>query len=74
MGRPIDIELKDVSHPFMTMILTCVIMVGLADVPDIDRGDFRPRRAIDISRLFNFLLRNLEIILLFQLFYHTKMM
>ena len=28
---------KDVSHPFMTMILTCVTMVGWADVPDSDR-------------------------------------
>ena len=27
---------KDVSHPFMTMILTSVTMVVLADVPDID--------------------------------------
>ena len=37
---------KDVSHPFMTMILTCVTMMGWADVPD---SDFRRRRAIDIS-------------------------
>ena len=28
---------KDVSHPFMTMILTCVTMVRWADVPDSDR-------------------------------------
>ena len=28
---------KDVSHPFMTMTLTCVTMVGWADVPDSDR-------------------------------------
>ena len=34
---------KDVSHPFMTMILTCVTMVGWVDVPESDR------RAIDIS-------------------------
>ena len=27
---------KDVSHPFMTMILTSVTMVGLVDVPDSD--------------------------------------
>ena len=40
---------KDVSHPFMTMILTCVTMVGWADVPDSDRGDFRRRRSVDIS-------------------------
>ena len=40
---------KDVSHPFMTMILTCVTMMGWADVPDNDRGDFRRRRAVDIS-------------------------
>ena len=40
---------KDVSHPFMTMILTSVTMVGWADVPDSERGDFRRRRAVDIS-------------------------
>ena len=40
---------KDKSHPFMTMILTCVTMVGWADVPNSDRGDFRRRRAVDIS-------------------------
>ena len=38
---------KDGSHPFMTMIL-CVTMVGWADVPDSDRGDFRCWRAVDI--------------------------
>ena len=46
MGRPNE---KDVSHPFMTMILTSVTMVGWADVPDSDWGDFRRRRAVDIS-------------------------
>ena len=35
----------------MTMILTCVTMLGWADVPDSDRGDFRRRRAVDISSL-----------------------
>ena len=40
---------KDVSHPFMTMILTSVTMVGWADVPDSDWGDFRRRHAVDIS-------------------------
>ena len=44
---------KDMSHPFMTMILTCVTMVRWADVPDSDRGDFRRRRAIDISSYCN---------------------
>ena len=43
---------KDVSHPFMTMILTCVTMVGWANVPDSDRGDFRRRRAVDISSYY----------------------
>ena len=43
---------KDVSHPFMTMILTNVTMVGWADVPDSDWGDFRRRRAVDISSWF----------------------
>ena len=37
---------KDVSHSFMTMILTSVTMVGWADVPD---SDFRSRRSVDIS-------------------------
>ena len=40
---------KDVSYPFMTMILTYVTIVRWADVPDSDRGDFRRRRAVDIS-------------------------
>ena len=44
---------KDESHPFKTMILTSVTMVGWADVPDSDRGDFRRRRAIDISSYMN---------------------
>ena len=37
----------------MTMILTCVTMVRWADVPDSDRGDFRRRRAVQISSFFN---------------------
>ena len=40
---------EDVSHPFMTMILTSVTMVGWADVPDSDWGDFRRQCAVDIS-------------------------
>ena len=40
---------KGVSYPFMTMILTSVIMLGWADVPDSDWGDFTCRRAVDIS-------------------------
>ena len=47
-GGRLTMNEKDVSHPFMTMILTCVTMVGWVDVPDTDRGDFR-RRAVDIS-------------------------
>ena len=43
---------KDLSHPFMTTILTCVPMVGWADVPDSDRDDFTRRRAVDIFRWF----------------------
>ena len=43
---------NDVSHPFMTMILTSVTMIGWADISDIDRGDFRLRRAVDISSWF----------------------
>ena len=48
-GGRLIMNKKDVSHPFMTMILTCVTMVRWADVPDSDRGDFRRRRAVDIS-------------------------
>ena len=40
---------KDVNHPFKTMILTSVIMVGWADVLDSDWGDFRCRHAVNIS-------------------------
>ena len=36
----------------MTMILTSVTMVGWADVPDSDWGDFRHWRAVDISSFF----------------------
>ena len=43
--------LRILSHPFMTMILTSVTMVGWADVPDSDRGDFRRQHAVDISSL-----------------------
>ena len=31
------------------MMLTSLTMVGWADVPDSDWGDFRRRRAVDIS-------------------------
>ena len=40
---------KGASHPFMSKISTNVTMVGWAHVPDRDRGDFRHRRALDIS-------------------------
>ena len=40
-GARLTMNEKDVNHPFITMILTCVTMVGWADVPDSDRGDFR---------------------------------
>ena len=53
LGGRLTMNKMDVSHPFMTMILTCVTMVGWADVPDSDRGDFRHRRVIDISSLFH---------------------
>ena len=48
-GGRLTMNEKNVSHPFMTMILTCVTMVRWADVPDSDRGDFRRRHAVDIS-------------------------
>ena len=51
-GSRLIMNEKDVSHPFMTMILTCVTMVRWADVPDSDRGDFRRWRAVDISSCF----------------------
>ena len=50
-GSRLTMNEKDVSHPFMAMILTCITMVGWADVPNSDRGDFRRRRAVDISSL-----------------------
>ena len=43
---------KDVSHPFMTMILTCVTMVRWADLPDSHWGDFRRWHAVDISSYY----------------------
>ena len=46
---------KDVSHPFMTMILTSVTMVGWEDVLDSDWSDFRLRRAIDICSFESYL-------------------
>ena len=50
-GSLLTMNEKDASHSFMTMILTCVTMVGWADVLDSDRGDFRCRHAVDISSL-----------------------
>ena len=34
-GGRLTMNEKDVSHPFMTMILTCVTMVGWADVTGV---------------------------------------
>ena len=48
-GSRLTMNEKDVSHPFMTMILTCVTVVAWADVLDSDWGDFRRRRAVHIS-------------------------
>ena len=48
-GSRLTMNEKDVSHPFMTMILTCVTVVAWADVPDNDRGDFRRRGTVHIS-------------------------
>ena len=42
-------NVKDMSHPFMTIILTNVTMVGWADVLDSDRGDFKRWHAVNIS-------------------------
>ena len=49
-GSLLTMNEKDASHPFMTMILTCVTMVGWAE--HSDRGDFRCRRAGDISSFY----------------------
>ena len=43
---------KDASHPFMTMILTSVTLVRWADVLESDWGDFRRRRAVNISSFY----------------------
>ena len=48
-GGQLTLNEKDMGHPFMTMILTSVTMVGWGDVPDNDRGGFTCRRAVDIS-------------------------
>ena len=56
MGQLIYMERKGCESSiniFMTMILTSVTMVGWADVPDSDQGDFRRLRAIDISSNFS---------------------
>ena len=37
LGGRMTLNDKDLSHPFMTMMLTSVTMVGWADVPDSDR-------------------------------------
>ena len=61
---------KDVSHPFVTMVLFSATMLGWADVPDSDRCDFRRRRAVDLSSLnLNLLLPStvFTIMFLFQL-------
>ena len=50
-GGRLTMNEKDVSHPFMTMILKFVTMVRWTVVPDSDWGDFRRRRAVDISSL-----------------------
>ena len=76
-GSRLTVNEKDVSHPFMTMILTYVTMVGWADVPDSDRGDFRRRRAVYISSYFSyksrmFVLENLDIELINPLWNWSK--
>ena len=48
-GGRLTMNEKDVSHPFMTMMFDL-----WADVPDSDRGDFRRRRAVDISSWFRY--------------------
>ena len=58
-GGRLTMNEKDVSHPFMTMVLSCVTMVGWAGVPDSDRGDFRRRRAVDISSCSKIAIRHM---------------
>ena len=57
---------KDVIYPFMTMILTSVTMLGWADVPDSDWGDFRRRLAVDISSLVSSHYQNQWNLLIFR--------
>ena len=50
MGRPIDNERKGCESSIHDHdIDLCVTMIRWADVPDSDWGDFRRRRAVDIS-------------------------
>ena len=42
---------RDVSWSFMTMTDVWVTLVGWVDVPYSDWGDFRPQRAVEISRI-----------------------
>ena len=53
MARPIDMELKGCESSIHDHDLTNVTMVGWADVPDSDRGDFRRQHAVDISSFVN---------------------
>ena len=45
-GIPLTWNEKDVSHPLMTIILTSVTIVGWADEPNSDQGDFRCRSIV----------------------------
>ena len=51
-GCRLTLNEKDVSHQFMTMMLTSVTMVWWVDVPDSEQGDFRRRRAVNKSSSF----------------------
>ena len=74
-GSGLTMNEKDTSHPFwfMTMILTCVTVVAWVDVPDSDRGDFRRRRAVDISSFDCKMCKNwiLELFSNFPTFYES---
>ena len=54
MGQPIDMESKGCESSIHDHgIDLSVTMVGWADVPDSDRGDFRRWRATDIPSWFS---------------------
>ena len=54
MGQPIDNERKGCESSIHDHDIDLCDHGGWADVPDSDRGDFRRRRAVDVSSCFMF--------------------